>query len=81
MNEHNDINRKIGIRLAALMASRNVQRAAIINALGITNLHLRKIENGIKPMMASEMVLAAKALGITSSVLTGEEPFKAGEAP
>jgi len=71
-----DINKQIGVRLAALMASRSIGRAALAYGIGCTTNKLARFENARSEMTAAELVLAAKTLGVTSSILTGEEKMR-----
>lgn len=70
-----EINRQIGIRLAALTASQAKGPADIAAALGVSVTRVTRIENGHSDISAAELVLAARALGVTSAILTGEERF------
>lgn len=72
------INRLIGIRLAAFMASRGIARDRVASALGTTSNRITRFENGNSEMSAAELVLAAQTLGVTSAVLAGEQEY--GEA-
>lgn len=74
-----DLNRTIGIRLAAIMASKNISREKVAGAIDASTYRLARFENGTSEMTAAQLVLAAQALGVTSSIITGEQPFQAGE--
>lgn len=78
--KNTEINKTIGVRLAALMASYRIPREQIAAALGKSPAMIRRFENARSEMSAADLVLAAKALGVTSAILTGEEQFRQAEA-
>lgn len=71
-----EINKTIGIRLAALRHARGMEAQQLADAVpGLTRTRLTRIENNRSEATAAELVRLAAALGVTSSVLTGEGKF------
>ena len=74
-----EINGTVGSRLTALRISRKMARADLAANMGISMNLLGKIEMGATVLTAATLVKAARVLGVTSAVLTGEEPLDAFE--
>lgn len=70
-----EINTTIGVRLAAFMASKGLTRLSLAAALDTSPHRIARFESGHSEMSAAELVLAARALGVTPGVLSGEETF------
>ncbi|WP_336801753.1 helix-turn-helix domain-containing protein [Kaistia sp. MMO-174] len=75
-----EVNRMIGVRLAAFMASTGRSRDKLASGLGVSTHMIARFESGNSAMTAVQLMLAARVLGITTAVLTGEESFKGGAA-
>ncbi len=75
-----EIDKTIGVRLAAFRALRGVSLETLAAAIPTTTDRLTRVEKNRGRLKASELVLLAKELGITSSVLTGEEAFSDAKA-
>lgn len=73
------IHETVGSRMTALRISRKISRSDLAAAMGVTMNLLGKIEKGVTVLTAADLVKAAKALGVTSAVLTGEESLVAFE--
>lgn len=71
-----DIDTTIGIRLAALMFANGISREAMAQALECSPMKVRRYETAHSQLSAAQIVTAAKALGVTASVITGEESFR-----
>lgn len=68
--------RTVGERLSRFMAERSLSRASLAACLATSPARIARFESGKSEMTAVELVLAAKALGVTSAILTGEEDGK-----
>ena len=70
------INRTIGTRIAACRVAKDLTRAELAERVGgMTAKLVGRIERGTSALTADRLVQIAKALGVTSSVLTAEEEF------
>jgi transcriptional regulator with XRE-family HTH domain len=61
--------------MAAFRVMRGMTRDALAIAAHMPVDRIARVERANAKLRASELVLAARALGITSAVLTGEEAF------
>lgn len=66
------INSDIRRRFVALVASAGRPTSDLAEAMGIDEKRLRRILDGRNPLSAAEIVLAARHLGVITSVITGE---------
>ena len=75
MHTKEEINRTIGIRLAALSSSLGVKTPDLAGAMGVSVSQANRIFSAKSTMSAAQLVLAAKRLGVTTAVITEEEKF------
>ena len=75
MSTTDQINRTIGTRIAALRHSRGMTAAQVAELAAISQWRLTRIENARSEARAAELVRIAVAMGVTSSVICGEEKF------
>lgn len=78
MIDEQSLNQTIGIRVKALRLSRGIPQEKIAKAIGSKTNRVTRIENGRSSMSAAELIAMAKALGVTTSQLVGEEPVAGG---
>ena len=76
MKNKDEINRTIGIRLAALCGSFNVKPDDLGNAIGVSRSQANRILAAKAALSAAQLVLAAQRLGVTTAVITDEEKFR-----
>lgn len=75
MDTKEEINRTIGIRLAALCGSMSIKPGDLAEAVGLSRSQINRIFAAKAAMSAAHLVLAAKRIGVTTSVITNEEKF------
>ncbi len=63
----------VGTRTAALRIARGMTRDALAEACSISNWRVTRIERGNTTATVVELVALARALAVTTAVLTGEE--------
>lgn len=78
MQTKEEINRTIGIRLAALSSSIGLKTSDLAAAMGVSVSQVNRILSAKSSASAAQLVLAAKRVGVTTAVITEEEKF--GEA-
>lgn len=78
MKNKEEINRTIGIRLAALCSTFRVPPAEMAETLGVSVSQFNRYLSGKTGLTAAQLVAAAKRIGVTTAVITEEERF--GEA-
>ena len=74
-----DMNAIIGNRIAALRRSLKLEPAALCGAMGIGRIMLGRIETGRRQITGAQLAAAAKALGVSIEVLTGEATYEAAK--
>ena len=67
-----EVNATVGTRMRALAISRSVSACDLAKSMGIEERRLSRIFRGAETATIAQLVRAAKALGTTSAVLTGE---------
>ena len=77
MSTTDQINKTIGTRIAALRHARRMTVAQVAELAAMSQWRLTRIENARSEATAAELVRIAVALGVTSSVICGEEKFSA----
>lgn len=75
MKNKDEINRTIGIRLAALCGSFNVKPDDLGNAIGVSRSQANRILAGKATLSAAQLVLAAQRLSVTTAVITDEQKY------
>ncbi|MBN9033657.1 MAG: hypothetical protein BGO05_05235 [Rhizobiales bacterium 63-7] len=75
MDTKEEINRTISIRLAALCGSKSINPGDLAEAVGLSRSQINRILAAKAAMSAAHLVLAAKRIGVTTSVITNEEKF------
>lgn len=75
MSTTDQINKTIGTRIAALRHARGITAARVAELAAMSQCRLTRIENARSKATAAELVRIAAALGVTSSVICGEEKF------
>lgn len=76
------IEKRMGVRIAALRQFRNIPPEVLAEAIGCTKKRITRIERGSSAVTIGETEALARTLGVSIGVLTGEEPFEesGGEA-
>jgi transcriptional regulator with XRE-family HTH domain len=75
MSTTDQINKTIGTRIAALRHARGMTAAQVAELAAMSQWRLTRIENTRSEATAAELVKVGVALGVTSSVICGEERF------
>lgn len=75
MPDIDTVNDKIATRLAALMAFKNVSQAEVGAAIGSDARRVRRILGKEAEATIAEIALAARFLGVKTSVVVGEMTF------
>ena len=70
-----EVTKTVGNRLRAVMQYRSMPPADLALAMGIDERRLGRIFRGGEAASLAQLLRAAKALGTTTSVLTGEVNF------
>ena len=70
-----NIEKKMGVRLAALRQHLDIKPDAICRAAGISKTRLTRIENGTCVLTITDCMALSRVLGVRLSVLAGETPF------
>jgi len=78
IEEANNINRTISQRLNALATTNHKSPTEMARGIGVTEGRIQRIYRGTAGLTAAQLVLAARVLGVNSSVITGEIRYSAG---
>jgi len=70
-----EIVKAIGTRLSALRILRKIDRQSMATTIGISMNKLGRIEAGKTEPSATELIRFAEALGVPTTVITGEEKY------